>query len=281
MKQKEIQMIDFIVNEQNCIKCGKCAADCPARIISMEESFPFITQENEASCYKCQHCLSICPTASISILGLDPKNSLPLTGNLPDSTQMELLIRGRRAVRHYKPENVEPDVLKNLLKVSSHAPTGRNSHQVRFTVVENRAKLTEIRDEMMAKLVAISNGPGFPEGMEFFSNYVKMWEESATDFIFRGAPHFIVASAPKTVATPHEDCVISLTTFEMYAQTLGIGTVWDGLAKYVINDLFPEFKTRLGIPEDHVVGYAMAFGLPAVQYARTAQHEPAGVHFVN
>jgi len=81
-------MIDFKVNPATCIKCGQCVSDCPARIISMEDSHPFITEEKEALCYKCQHCFSVCPTASISILGYDPKNSLPLTGKLPDSAQM-------------------------------------------------------------------------------------------------------------------------------------------------------------------------------------------------
>ena len=274
-------MIDFKVNEATCIKCGHCTFDCPARIITMEGGCPFITQENEANCFKCQHCLSICPTASISILGYDPKSSLPLTGNLADSAQMELLIKGRRAVRRYKPENLDPDVIKNLLEVACYAPTGRNTRQVRFTVVDNRAKLTEIRDEMMAKLVKISNGQGFPVGMEFFSSYVKQWQEGGVDFIFRGAPHFIIASAPKDLPTPSEDCVIALTTFELYAQTLGIGTVWDGLAKWIICELLPEFKIQLGIPDNHIIGYAMAFGKSAVKYSRTSQHEPAGIHFVN
>lgn len=247
----------------------------------MEGGYPVIIQENEANCYKCQHCLSICPTASISILGYDPINSLTLKGKLPDSAQMELLIKGRRAVRQYKPENLEPDVMKKLLEVACYAPTGRNTRQVRFTVVDNRAKLIEMRDEMMAKLVKISLETGFHAGMEFFSNYVKQWEEEGTDFLFRGAPHFLVASAPKNTVTPVEDCLIAMTTFELYAQTLGIGTVWDGLAKFVISEMLPEFKNRLGIPEDHVIGYAMAFGKPAVCYSRTAQHEPAGVHFVN
>jgi nitroreductase len=247
----------------------------------MAGGFPAISQENEANCYLCQHCLSICPTASISILGYDPDNSLSLTGTLPQSDQMELLIKGRRAVRQYKPENLAPEVMKKLLEVASYAPTGRNSRQVRFTVVDNRATLTEIRDEIMAKLVNISHGTGFPAGMEFFSSYVQQWEEKGTDFVFRGAPHFVVVSAPKSVVTPVDDCLIALTTFELYAQTLGIGTVWDGLAKYVISDMLPELKNRLGIPEDHVIGYAMAFGKPAVHYSRTTQHEPAGVHFVN
>lgn len=274
-------MINFKVNQETCIKCGLCVSDCPARIISMKDGNPFITEENETLCYKCQHCLSVCPTASISILGYDPKASLSLTGKLPDSAQMELLIKGRRAVRQYKAENLEPETMKQLLDVACYAPTGRNSRQVRFTVVDNRAKLLEIRDEMMAKLVKISHETGFPEGMEFFTTYVKQWEDEGTDFIFRGAPHFIIVSAPKNIVTPVEDCLIALTTFELYAQTLGVGTVWDGLAKWLISELLPEFKTRLGIPEDHVIGYAMAFGKPAVMYSRTVQHEPAGVHFVN
>ena len=275
-------MLNFLVNQATCTKCGDCVTDCPARIITMRKGAPpVISLENETNCYKCQHCLSICPTASISILGYDPKNSLPLTGNLPDSTQMELLIKGRRAVRQYKPENLDPKVMKQLLDVACYAPTGRNSRQVRFTVVNDREKLIVIRDEIMKKLVRISNEEGFPAGMEFFSSFVRQWETDKTDFIFRGAPHFIVVSAPREIPTPVEDCLIALTTFELYAQTLGVGTVWDGLAKYVINDLLPEFKTRLGIPEDHLFGYAMAFGKPAVQYSRTTQHEPAGVHLVN
>ncbi len=273
-------MIDFKVNRETCTKCGQCSTECPARIISMESGYPAITQENEANCYQCQHCLSICPTASISILGYNPKNSLSLKGKLPDSDQMELLIKGRRAVRQYQPENLDADVLKKLLDVACYAPTGRNTRQVRFTVVDNRAKLIEIRDEIMAKLVKISRETGFPAGMEFFSSYVQQWEKDGSDFVFRGAPHFVVVSAPRSVVTPVEDCLIALATFEMYAQTIGIGTVWDGLAKFIISDLLPEFKTRLGIPEDHVVGYAMAFGKPAVHFSRTTQHEPAGVHFV-
>jgi hypothetical protein len=34
-------------------------------------------------------------------------------------------------------------------------------------------------------------------------------------------------------------------------------------------------RERLGIPPDHVVGYVMTFGKPAVHYARTVQHGSA------
>lgn len=271
-------MIDFNVNQQTCIKCGNCAGDCPARIISMGEGFPFITQEKEAGCYRCQHCLTICPTASVSILGLDPKNSLPLPGNMPAAEQMELLIKGRRAVRQYKPENLDAEVLQRLLEVASYSPSGMNARQVRFTVVDDREKLAKLRDDVMSGLGRIVKENKLPEGMEFFADFYRAWDEKGIDILFRGAPHFLVVSAPQNIVTPVQDCLIAMTTFELFAQTLGVGTVWDGLAKWAINDLLPEFRNRLGIPADHVIGYAMAFGTPAVHYARTAQHVPHQIH---
>jgi nitroreductase/NAD-dependent dihydropyrimidine dehydrogenase PreA subunit len=273
-------MIDFIVNEQTCTKCGLCAADCPARIINLDAGFPAIPTAKEASCYRCQHCLAICPEGSISILGRLPQASLPLGSNLPTPLQMETLIRGRRAVRRYREENLDPELLEMLLEVACHAPSGMNTRQVRFTLVDDRAKLIELRDAMMAGLSRLAAQDAFPPGLEFFSFFVKQWEEERIDFLFRGAPHLLVASAPPSVVSPAEDCMIALAYFELYAMSNGVGTVWDGLAKAAINNLLPEFRERLGIPEDHVIGYAMAFGRPVTRYARTVQQGPARVHLV-
>jgi len=274
-------MLDFKVNQQTCTKCGKCVADCPATIISMSEDGPLIAPDKEANCYRCQHCLAICPTSSISILGLDPGKSLPLSGDLPDDTQMELLIKGRRAIRQYKPENLEPNVLQRLLDVASHAPTGRNDRQLRFTVIDDRDKLAKLRKEVMNGLGRIIKEKLLPEGREFFAGIYKAWEDQGIDILFRDAPHLLLISAPSDTATPVQDCLIAMTTFELFAQTMGVGTLWDGLAKWAICDLMPEFRSRLEVPEDHTIGYVMVFGKPAVHYARTAQREPAGVHIVN
>ena len=82
-------------------------------------------------------------------------------------------------------------------------------------------------------------------------------------------------SVPKHVPSPLPDCLIALSYFELFAQANGVGTVWDGLAKWAINDLLPETRQRLGIPDDHLIGYCMVFGKPAVRYSRTVQHGPA------
>lgn len=269
-------MLDFAVNDQACTSCGLCAADCPARIIAMADGGgPAIAPEKEAACYRCQHCLAICPTAALSILGLKPENSRPLAGSYPAPEQVEMLIKGRRSVRRYLDENLEPALIRRLLEVAWYAPTGINSRQVHFTVVDDKAAMARLRTEVMAGLGRLVRSNALPEGLGFFADFVRLWEEQGVDTLFRGAPHLLVASAPQQVVTPLQDCLIALSYFELYAQANGVGTVWDGLAKLAINDLVPETRRRLGIPEDHQIGYCMAFGRSAVRYARTVQHGPA------
>jgi len=76
------------------------------------------------------------------------------------------------------------------------------------------------------------------------------------------------------------DCLIALSYFELFAQSLNVGTVWNGLAKWAINDLVPETRQRLGIPDGHQIGYVMSFGKPAVQYSRTVQYRSPIIHRV-
>lgn len=268
-------MLQFQVDQQKCTRCGLCAEDCVARVIEMPH-YPAIPAEKEGGCYRCQHCFAVCPTGAVSILGLKPEESLPLTGDWrPDPAKLETLMKGRRSVRRYREENLEPELMQRLLDVAWHAPTGINSRQVLLTVIDDRDKLADFRAELMSGLSKLVRENALPEQLGFFAEFVRLWEEQGVDVIFRGAPHLLIASAPGQVASPLQDCMIALSYFELFAQANGVGTVWDGLAKWAIADLVPESRARLGIPEDHQVGYAMAFGRPAVSYARTVQHGPA------
>lgn len=272
-------MLAFTVDEQKCTRCGLCAADCPARIIVQPgDDLPTIAPEREAACYRCQHCLAICPTGAVSILGLRPEESRPLAGNYPAPGALATLIKGRRSVRSYLDENLDPALLQRLLEVAWHAPTGVNARQVRFTVVDDRQKLAALRGEVMAGLARLVRENALPERFAYFANFVALWEEKVIDTLFRGAPHLLVTSVPQSAPTPQADGLIALAYFELFAQANGVGTVWDGLARYAIDELLPETRRTLGIPDDHLIGYVMAFGKPAVSYARTVQHRPAIIH---
>jgi nitroreductase/NAD-dependent dihydropyrimidine dehydrogenase PreA subunit len=272
-------MLQFVVNKPACTRCGECVFDCPSRIIGVgDDAYPAIPDEKQPSCIRCEHCLSVCPTGAISILGYNPSDSLTIEGKFPDPAELETLMKGRRSVRRYREENVDPELLQKLLEVAWHAPTGVNSRQVLFTVLDDREKVALLRDEVMEGLVGLSKANAIPKSMAYFARFVRVWERQKVDLIFRNAPHLLIASAPKSVACPKEDCMIALTYFELFAQANGVGTVWNGLVKWALDDLLPETRKRLGIPEDHLFGYAMTFGLPAVRYARTVQHTPPQIH---
>ncbi len=273
-------MLNLTINQTTCTRCGECVADCPSRIIAMADGVPTILPEKEGMCYRCQHCLMICPTGALSILGIKPANSKPLRGNFPDPDALEILMKGRRSVRRYKPENLDPELMQRLLDVANHAPTGMNSRDVLFTVVDDREKLAKLRDTVMTGIGSLVREQALPEGMEFFADFVRVWEEKGADILFRGAPHLLITSAPRDEASPVPDCLIALSYFELFAQSLGVGTVWNGLTKWAINDLLPGTRLQLGIPEDHVIGYVMSFGLPALQFHRTVQHGAARVNRV-
>ena len=204
-----MSLLDFTINTTTCTRCGQCVADCPARIIAMEEGVPTIAPDKEASCYRCQHCLAVCPVGAVSILGLKPTASRALNGNLPDPDGLETLIKGRRSVRRYKPENLEPELLQRLLEVAWNAPTGMNARDVLFTVVDDRAKLAGLRDRVYSGLGRLVSEERLPEGMEFFADFFSMWEEKGVDVLFRGAPHLLIASAPGQGASPVPDCLIA------------------------------------------------------------------------
>jgi nitroreductase/NAD-dependent dihydropyrimidine dehydrogenase PreA subunit len=276
----EQSLFNFRVDERLCIQCGECAADCPAGVIMMEELPVF---NEEGGCYRCQHCLAICPTGAISILGKDPKASQLLDGTFPTPAQMAALIRGRRSVRRYRDEDVDSGLIDELLDIAGHAPTGVNSQSVLFTVIKKRSVMDVLRREVLEGLGGLKDSGKLPDdGLvgRYMGGVVKGWREEGRDIVFRGAPHLLITSAPKASPCPAQDTLIALTTFQMMAHAHGLGTVWDGIFMMALS-LCPDLAGRLGIPAENLVGYAMVFGWPAMEYHRAVQRGPAQVNVVS
>jgi len=137
--------------------------------------------------------------------------------------------------------------------------------------------MADLRRETMDGLARLMREGKLPLGRDYFNDCVRAWEEEGVDTIYRGAPHLIIASAPRDCPTPEADGLIALAYFELFAQSLGVGTVWNGLARWTFTELLPELRGKLGIPENHLICSVMAFGMPAVQYYRTVQRGPAQV----
>lgn len=265
-------MIDFKINEDKCITCGLCAQDCPVGIIEMTPN-PSIRKSKEKQCLKCQHCLAICPTAALSILGKKPEDSLSSEGELPTYESMTRLIKTRRSIRKYIPEDIDKSLIQELLETTAYAPTGHNYNSVHFTLIDKREDLEIFRDKVYEAIRKAGEAKTLLPQFQFLYAIQKVWENNGIDVIFRNAPHLLIASAPKKNSSPLPDCLISLSYFELLANSHNIGTLWNGMLTWVLNDIDPSISELIGIPKGYTVGYGLVFGKSAVSYPRAIQSE--------
>ncbi len=269
-------MLDFKIDEAKCTQCGICSKECPTLIIDGKKGLPEIKEGKEKNCIKCQHCLAVCPTGALSIFGKDPEASIPVNGDIPEASALENLIKTRRSIRRFKNDELPKSKIKQLLEVAAFAPTGHNKNQVLLSVTETKEELNKVRSLVYNAIKKVKEEGTLRPALTMYGNFQSLWEDKGVDILFRNAPHFIVASAPESNPNAVTDCVISMSYFELMANTMGIGTLWDGLAKAVFEHIAPELKEQLGIPADHTIGYMMVFGLPAIKFARSIQSD--GLH---
>lgn len=261
--------INFNVDYTKCIHCGLCVNDCIANIIHMNaDNIPAISKEDENKCIKCQHCLAICPTGAISIHNKNSENSVSCS-NYPDSEQLLNLIESRRSFRHYKHENLNPDIMQKLKEVLKYAPTGCNFHKLHISVIEDVDIMDRFRNRTNNTIKKFLLSSKIDTLTKKFKNYKNAFL-NGDDVIFRGAPHMIVVSTPINAPCANEDPIIALSYFELYAQSLGVGTLWCGFAQICLK-LLPELCEFLEIPEGYKPGYVMLFGPTDTEYTRTVQ----------
>lgn len=270
-------MIDFKIDKSKCIHCGLCSQECPVLIINPKSDFPEIKEGKEGQCIKCQHCLAVCPTGALSIWGKKPEDSLDVTSAIPKPEEMKRLIKTRRSIRRFKKEELTQETISTLLGTTAYAPTGHNKNQVLLSVTTTQTETDKVKALVYDAIkIAVENETLRP-ALAMFANFQSMWENKGIDVLFRNAPHFIVAAAPKANSNGYTDCIISLSYFELMANSMGIATLWDGLVKMVFEAIAPELKTRLGIPEDHEIAYMMVFGKAGVKFKRAVQKDAVNV----
>lgn len=267
-----MENLKFKVDESKCIHCGLCVKDCIAGVISMDENNnPQATAPQR--CIGCQHCIAICPVGAISVFDKNPDESEKIYAQNPD--MILNLIKSRRSDRNFKQENVDKEKLDKLKDMLSWVPTGCNCRKLHFSFIDDIEVMNEFRNYTNNKVVSALGKKPIKAVAEKFSNYAKLLLKGH-DIIFRGAPHMVVVANHVNAPCSKEDAIIALSYFELYAQSMGLGTCWCGLADSCMK-LFPELCEYMGIPEGYKPEYAMLFGSKDINYSRTTQPDKVSV----
>ena len=275
-------------DNRKCVKCGLCSKICPCSIIKFKDgNYPVIQEKNIENCMKCQHCFSICPTGAITFNGISDKDTV-LPGDIPGADLMLNLIQTRRSCRNYKDANVNKEIIKKLTDMTAWVPTGCNNHGLHFSVIDDKEELMKFKNfidkEFSKTFTKLKLAKELISQNKIKLDYKKFVQfkrmlSASDDKVFRNAPHLVVVSYPKDAPCGITDSVIALSYFELYAQTLGLGTLWCGMAQWLLQAM-PKLCKVLEIPKNYKPGYVMLFGYSDEKYKRVTRPESCAIKHV-
>ena len=198
---------------------------------------------------------------------LDPGECPPIDKKIAlTQEQAEQFLRSRRSIRNFKDKAVERVKLEKLLEVACCAPSAKNNQPWFWTIVEERADVERYASMVIEWMRSVIEK--FPEQAEMrgLPRVVAGWD-SGEDRVCRGAPHIIVVHGDKDYGFGSEDGALALSYFELFAQTLGLGSCWAGYFYSAINAHRPLFDA-LGLPAGHRAFGAVMVGYPKLRYQR-------------
>ena len=260
------------IDKSKCIHCGMCLRDCIVGCIQFDsDKIPEYVPNGENMCVGCQHCMAVCPVGALSFGGKNPADSRP--AGYDNSDELLRLIQSRRSIRFYRDQEIPPETLAKLADMLAFPPKGGNVNALHFCIVSTREKMREICEATYRGLRSVETPT---------AKYLIDLHDKGTDFVFRNAPAMITVSVDAKKAVPgceNADPIIALSYLDLYAQSLGVGTLWTDATLTAMKDL-PEVLAMLKVPEGYSLNYVLLLGLPAVKYHRTTQPEPANVTII-
>ena len=138
--------INIQINQELCDGCGLCVGVCPSETISVKNKKAQITGEESLTC---GHCIAVCPKKAISLKNTEfckidfttfsYENKWIKHGKFEISELVRLML-SRRSCRNFKDKNIDKDILEDLIKIGTTAPSGSNCQDWIFTIVSTKKR---------------------------------------------------------------------------------------------------------------------------------------------
>jgi nitroreductase len=157
------------------------------------------------------------------------------------------VIKSRRSVRAFLPQQIKDEELKAILEAGIYAPSGQNTQPWFFTVMQNPGLIDKVNDWIIDEARYVPN----PKAREIAA--------TPNAAIFRKAPTVIIVSGDKADPLVHEACSCAAQNMMLAAESVGLGSCWICYVGYLANrELFETtYRAELRIP----AGYVPLFGL--------------------
>ncbi len=164
-------------------------------------------------------------------------------------------IYSRRSIRSYLQKDVPDEILMELIKAGTYAPTAVNKQPWRFVVIKNRELIDHYGES--AKKRWLENNKD-PKDAHLIEMARMMTHENFK--IFYGAPALILIFAHPEAFSPAQDCSLAAENMMLAGSALGLGSCWIGLGTPLGSDV--QFLKDMGVPENYRLVAPLIFGYP-------------------
>lgn len=286
-------MIDIIITDEKCIKCGLCAKECGNDVLIWEqESVPIV--DNAHYCIQCGRCMAKCMSNAIQVGTLPVEKFYSSAAeDLIKSDDLELFLRSKRSCRTYKDKVVENKVLEKLLDIAQAAPTAMNTLEKTFIVVQDPQKIDEIRKAVLKQAKKIYGLVRLFSGrlgsLIFPKETVAAFKHTAIDFrllldhadsgddsLFHGAPCLVLFTGIGMDANGKDNALAALHYFMMQAETMGLGTCINGFASTSSKIL----AKIIDVPRFYKIFGVITLGYLASRFPKTIYRKAAEVQWL-
>ncbi len=205
----------------DCGDCGTCARVCSSHAVHMRDGYPVF---NSRRCIGCGHCGVFCPE---NAFGMEP-----LPGKALTPQQYRELLETRRSIRFYSDKVPSEEEINTLLSVLTQSPTGVNLQGITVRVISGPDAVSNLV-KPVRKMLDILSFTGFTQiigKITGMSDYIERFR-GGEDVIFRGAPVVLFFHVPRKNPTGYTDGVIAATAVMYHAVSMGMGTLWNGIAE--------------------------------------------------
>lgn len=196
-----------------------------------------------------------------------------------DMKALEKLIKGRRSIRKWKPENISDELLKKAVELGAWAPNGGNYQGWQFIIVKNRPLIKKMADSLQSVVDKVASWPeaqSWPEEIKryqkngaFFRNApvcigVLMTEyQSLMDRVLRTREAFDpeakeILSFRRSAPTAIQSAAAAVTTMLLVFQQMGLGACWLGAPLHAKK----EIEALLEVPKGLALICLVAVGYP-------------------
>jgi len=273
------------VDAKKCTLCGECAEVCPSIFLYAEGKIRTVDEEH---CTLCGHCLSICPAEAVEHRDLDKKEFLDLPQDLLISSEaLSTFLRSRRSCRVFAAKEIPGQALEKLIDIARYAPTGHNSQNFEFLVVQDKDLLRDLAGRaavFYGNLYRMFSAPGvnLPPWLQAHMRGFRLnWEyyQQGQDRIFRNAPAVIFIHAPAENTSSAQNCHLAMAYLMLQAEAMGLGTCIIG---YFISaaERDPSIIKELGIPQGNKIFTCCTVGYPGLKFRKLVQRKPPAVRWL-